>query len=175
MSKRTFKRYHAGNLKKLGSSWRRPRGMHNKVRLKRKGHIKSPLIGYGGNKKTLGFYQSKFDYKIVNSEKDLINLDKKYVILSSTLGLKNKLQLLEKLKNLNIKVLNIKDLEKFIKKTQEKLSSKKEQKKTQQKKKEEIKKKLEEKVEEKGKKELTLEEKSEKEELEKRKVLEKPQ
>ena len=175
MTKIKFTRYNSEYSKKLSPNWRSPRGIHNKVRLKKKGHIRSPSIGFGSPKEKMNLYQSKFDYKLINSESDLNNLDKKYVIISSKLGLKNKLKILDKLKTLDIKIINVKDIEKFINEIKQKLKSKKEKKKLEKTKKEEIKKKLEEKVtKEKETKELTKEEKQEKEELDKRKLLEKP-
>ena len=174
-NKPTFVRYNSQYLKKLGSNWRTPRGIHNKVREKRKGHPKMPSIGYGSSKQTLGLYKSEFDYKLVNSEKDLKNLDKKYIIISSKLGLKKRLQIINEIKALNIKVLNIKDLDKYVKGVEERLKQNKEIKKTEKQKKQETKKKIEEKVIQKEKTELTQEEKSEKEKLEKKKTLEKGQ
>lgn len=170
-----FIRYNSQYLKKLSSKWRRPRGMHNKVRLKKKGHPRFPAVGHGSVKETHGLYKSKFKYKLINSEKDLENLNNNYVILSGSLGLKTKLKLINKLKNLNNKILNIKDLDKFVKDAEEKLKLKKEAKKVKKQKKEESKKKREEKTTKKEEKELTPEEKIEKEKLEKKKVLEKPQ
>ena len=164
-----FTRYNSEYLKKLNSNWRRARGIHNKVRLKRKGHPKAPSIGYRNINKIRGFYKSQFDYKIIDSEKDLENLDKNYVILSSKLGLKKRLQLINKIKSLNLEILNIKDVDKFVKQVEEKLKQNKEKKKKGEEKKEV--KKAE--VIEKEKKELTKEEKLEKEKLEKKKVLEK--
>ena len=170
-----FTRYNSQYLSKLSSNWRSPRGIHNKTKLKKKGHPKVPSIGYGSPKGIQGLYKSEFSYKLINSEKDLENLDKEYVILSSKLGLKTKLQLINKLKQLNVKILNIKDLDKFVKDAEEKLKLNKEAKKLSKQKKEVSKKKREEKATEKEKKELTQEEKTEKEKLEKRKILEKPQ
>jgi len=167
-----FIRYNSEYLKKLSSSWRRPRGIHNKVRQKEKGHPRMPSIGYGSPKQFYSLYKSEFDYTLIKSEKDLENLNKKYVILSGNLGQKAKLNLVNKLKQLNVKILNIKDVDKFIKDAEEKLKSKKEKKTLEQKKKEERAKEREEKAKIKEKKEPTHEEKLEQEKLEKKKVLE---
>ena len=168
--KPVFVRYNSEYSKKLSPNWRKSKGIHNKTRLKKKGHPLSPLIGYGSPKAVKGFYQSKFDYKLINSVKDLENLDKKYVLLSSKLGLKSKIELIGKILELKIKILNIKDPEKFVKEVQEKLKQNKNKKVIELQKKQEEKKKKEEKKES---KDLTDEEKKEKEKLEKKKVLEK--
>ena len=163
-----FIRYNSEYLKKLSPNWRRAKGMHNKVRLKRKGHNKSPSIGYGTSKEFKAFFKSKFDYVLIKSEKDLENLNKKEIMFSKKLGLKKRLKLINKIKLMNLGVLNIKNLDEYIKTTEEKLKQKKEKKKLI---KQDIKKKMDEKTIE--KKELNQEEKLEKEKLEKRKVLEK--
>jgi large subunit ribosomal protein L32e len=173
--KPNFVRYSYSDHKKLKPNWRRQKGMHNKVRLSKKGHLKSPAIGYGSNKTFKSFYMSQFDYKLINSEKDLESLDKKYVLLSGKLGLKNKLKLVEKLKNLNIKVINLKDLEQFIKEKQNLMKGNKEKKLIEKQTKDDQKKKIQQKIEEKDKKEMTKENKEELEKLEKKKILESPQ
>ncbi|MEK6835636.1 MAG: eL32 family ribosomal protein [Nanoarchaeota archaeon] len=165
-----FIRYTSKNLKKLGKSWRRPRGIHNKVKLKIKGHIKSPSIGYGNKSELKGLYKGQISYKVVSNLSELKNLDTNAVLISSKLGLKKKVQLLNEIKKLNVKVLSIKDIDAYIKNIEEKLKQRKEKKKQIEQKKEEFKKKAEEKSKE--KKELTQEEKSELEKQEK-KVLEK--
>ena len=166
-NKPSFIRYNSEYLRKLSSNWRKQKGLHNKVRLKKKGHPSFPSIGYGSPKEIRNLFDSKYKYKLINSEKDLENLNEKYVILSSKLGLKKKLIFLNKLKSLDIKILNMKDVEKFIKDSEEKLKQNKDKKKIESKKREEVKEKPVE------KKELTKEEKEEQEKLEKKKVLEK--
>lgn len=169
--KPSFIRYKSKNIKKLSKSWRRPRGMHNKVRLRIKGHIKAPSIGYGNKSQLKGLYKGQVKYKLVTSLNDLKNLDAKAIIISNKIGLKKKIQLLNEIKKLDIKILNIKDIDSYLKNVEEKLKQRKEKKKQIEQKKEEFKKKAEEKSKE--KKELTQEEKAELEKQEKKKVLEK--
>lgn len=163
-----FIRYNSEYLRKLSPNWRRAKGMHNKVRLKKKGHPKSPSIGYGTPKKFKSFFKSKFDYVLVKSEKDLENLNKKEIMVSGKLGLKKRLELINKIKLMNVGVLNIKNLNEYVKNIEENLKQKKEKKKLA---KQEIKEKIEEKTTE--KKELNQEERLEKEKLDKKNVLEK--
>ena len=169
-NKPDFTRYKSKNIKKLSKSWRRPRGMHNKVRLRIKGHIKSPSIGYGNKKELKGLYKGTINYKIVNNLNDLKDLGLNAVIISSKLGLRKKLQLINEIKKLNLKVLNIKNIESYLKDAEDKIKQRKERSKRKEQKKEELKKKAEEKSKE--KKELTKEEKTELEKQEKKKVLE---
>src|SRR5438309_11979423 len=103
-----FVRYNSEHLDKLSSNWRKSKGLHNKTRLKKKGHKKSPSIGYGTPSKVKGLYNSQFNYKMINSEKDLDNFNGENVILSRTIGLKEKIRLINKIKSMNLKILNIK-------------------------------------------------------------------
>jgi len=166
-----FVRYNSEYLNKLGSNWRKPKGMHNKTRLSKKGHPLLVSIGYGNQKQSKGMYKSQFHYKLINSENDLENLKEKYIMISGNLGLRSKILLLNKVKVLNVNVLNVKDIEKFIKDAEEKIKINKQKKKLKEHKKQEVKKKVEEAS--KKTKEITEEEKTEKDKEEKRKILEK--
>jgi large subunit ribosomal protein L32e len=42
-----FQRGDASSYKKLGKSWRKPRGRHNKMRKHLGGKMASPAVGYG--------------------------------------------------------------------------------------------------------------------------------
>src|SRR3989344_5061677 len=80
-------------LKKLKNKWRKPKGLHNKLRLRKGGKGKVVKIGYGKKKKGI-------EIAIINNIKELINA-KKDIIISSSVGLKKKVEILEKAKELN--------------------------------------------------------------------------
>ena len=145
--------------------------MHNKVRLKKKGHPHKVSIGYGTKKEFKNFYNSEFDYKLINNLNDLNNVDKKYIMISRKIGLKKKIEILKKAKELNLNVIKIKDIDAFLKNIHEEITKIKETKKKKEAKKELTKKKAEEKSKEK-KVEQTEEEKSEKDKEDKKKALE---
>ena len=168
--KRKFIRYKSINQVKLKGGWRRVRGMHNKVRLKKKGHIHKVSIGYGTKKETRNLYNSMFDYKLIKNLNDLNNLDKKYILISKSIGLKKKIEILKKAKELGLNVIRIKDIDSFLNTVQDNLNKNKQKKEKKQQKKEVYQKKAEEKSKE--KKEVKEEEKKEEEKEEKRKVLE---
>ena len=119
--KRKFTRYKSVNQVKLKGGWRRVRGMHNKVRLKKKGHMHKVSIGYGTKKETRNFYYSQFDYKFVRNLNDLDNIDKKYIMISGSIGLRKKIQILNKAKELKLNVINVKDIDAFLKNIQDTL------------------------------------------------------
>ena len=148
-------------LKKLGSKWIRPRGLQSKLRLKKRGKSRRPKIGYGNEKKLRYLIKGKKPVYISNI-KEMENL-KQPIIISSNVGLKKKIDIIKKAKELSINILNIKNADKFlddVKKRQE------EKKKSRLDKEKKVKK--EEKVKEESK-----EEKETKLKEEKRKVLEK--
>jgi large subunit ribosomal protein L32e len=126
------------------NKWRKPRGLHNKLRLKKKGHIKTPSVGYKSPILVKGLHSSGLSFYKVNNFKDLEGLDKEKQIpvISSKLGLKKKIQILEKCLSENIKVLNIKDIKTYLEKTKKNLVKEKEE----ARKKQEVKKKKQEKI-----------------------------
>ncbi len=172
-TKPKFARQQSKILKKLSrSGWHAPKGMHSKLRRKRKGKGLLPSIGYSSPRKFRGLTRQGLIQTRVSEVSQLNNLTKKAgIIMSRTLGARKKLELLKKIKESNLVVLNINNIEAYIKKIEEKrkilneLKKKKEEKK--KKSKEEAAKKPEEKQ-----KEETLEEKEKREKAEKRKVLE---
>jgi large subunit ribosomal protein L32e len=161
-NKPKFKRQQA-ILKKLKNRWRKPKGLHSKLRLNKGGKGKKPKIGYGAERKS----REHTPVMITNVN----NLDsiKQPIIISSRLGLKKRLSIINKAKELNIKIINIKDVDKFLeesKKRLEKIRKEKQEKK-------ENKFKKSEKVKKEAQKEENKEEKDKKLKEEKRKVLEK--
>jgi large subunit ribosomal protein L32e len=167
--KRKFIRYKSINQVKLHGGWRRARGMHNKVRLKKKGHLHKVSIGYGTKKEIMNLYGSKFDYQLIKSLNDLNRINKKYILISRSIGLKKKIEIFKKAKELGLNVIRIKDIDSFLKNIQDKLNQNKQKKEKKQQKREIYQKKAEEKSKE--KKEIK-EEKIEQEKEEKRRVLE---
>lgn len=156
--KPNFVRQEYNKKKSLKKKWHKPKGIHSKLRLNKAGHIKKPSPGFGSPKKVCYLTPEGFKpYLIKNlSDLDIVNTGG-VIILSSTLGIKKKIQILEKIKELKLKVSNIKNIDEFIEKTKEKLKQRKEQTKKKKQKKQEEKAKAVKKVEE--KKEETEEEK----------------
>ena len=117
--------------KRLGIKWRKPKGLHSKMRLSRKGYRKTVKVSYGSPKVVRGYDKKGFMRKIVNSFNDLESIDSKKhgAIIGSNVGMRKKILLLKKAKELKITVLNIKDVDAFLKKTEEMLKKKAEEKK----------------------------------------------
>ena len=148
--------------------WRKPRGFHNKLRLKKKGHIKTPSVGYKSPKLVSGLHSSGLSFYLINNIKDLDMLDKEkqIPILSSKLGLRKKISILEKCLSEKIQVSNIKDIKLFLEESKARFVKKKKEsqdKRLEKKKKEE---KLEKKKKEEKEKSEDKQEKIKKEILE---------
>ena len=155
--------------RKLNYKWRKPKGIHSKIRHKFKGRRKMPSPGYKSPRKVKGLHASGL--KIIRifsaSNIQLINRGNEGIVISKTVGMKARLEVLKKAKELKIEVLNL-NADQEIKKIENFINSKnkKEAKET---KKEEIKEK-EEKIKEKQP-ELSGEIKKEAEKKEKDKLL----
>lgn len=176
MKKLKFTRQDAHKKVRLGNKWRRPKGLHSKMRLSKKGYNKSVSIGYGNPKSTKGLDKSGLKLIIIKSLKELekINAKEEGIAVAKTIGLRKKVEILKQAVKKSINVVNIKDIDKFLKDVEEKIKKTKEEK-EKLKKEKEVKKKEKEKA---GKKktidekvEKTDEEKKEEEKKEKDKLL----
>ena len=95
-------------LKRIKERWRRPRGLHSKMRKRKKGKPKMPSVGYRAPKTLRGLHPSGFKEVLVRNLKDLEKIDpkKEAARISSKVGKRLKTKILEKAKQLKIKVLN---------------------------------------------------------------------
>ncbi len=157
------KRSRIGRGRKKKQKWRKPKGRHNKIREQRKGKQKRPEIGYGSPraiKATINglkpIYVSTINQLEKLSKEDIAN---SIAIISSNLGLKKRLEIFNKAKQLGIKT-NLP--ENFSQIAEEKIKERKL-------KREAFEKKLKEK-EEKKKEEMEKKEEREKEEKEEKKA-----
>ena len=157
-----FIRQDAHKKKRLGKKWRRPKGLHSKIRLKLRGRAKRVSAGYRSPRKVRYLHKSGLKQCIIKSIKDLESLDaqKNCLIISSSLGDKKKIIILKKAKESGFNILNFKNPDDYIKKVEDKINlrkkikeNKKKEKKVEKKEaKEEKKEKLAQKVEEDKKK-----------------------
>jgi large subunit ribosomal protein L32e len=103
-----FRRWLSQTYRKLRPAWRRPRGLHSKVRVREKSKVKMPSIGYGAPRKLRYLHPSGFKEVLVKNVADLQKIDPKVqaVKIAHTVGKKKRQDILKKAEELKIKVLN---------------------------------------------------------------------
>jgi len=94
--------------KKLGEKWRRPKGRHNKMRLKLKSKRKMPSIGYRTKKSIRGLHPSGYEEILIEtpSQFDNVNKERQAIRISATVGRRKKELIIKKAEELGIKILN---------------------------------------------------------------------
>lgn len=166
-----FIRQQGNYVKGLEKKWRKPKGMHSKLRRKFRGKIKMPSIGYSSPSIVRFHHPSGLLPILINSIQDLSKVKKNSgLILGSTMGKRKKTEIIKKALELKLKILNLKDPEKFIEKVKEEIELKRRLAKEKQEKKKKVKEESTKKEE--AKQELSQEEKEKQEKELKRKVLE---
>jgi len=103
-----FLRQSSTAYKRLGKKWRKPRGMHSKVRRHEKSKGATPSIGYRAPVKLRGLHPSGFREVLISNTKDLEIIDTKTqaVKIAHAVGEKKRQEILKKAEELKIKVLN---------------------------------------------------------------------
>jgi len=153
---------------KVNDKWRKPKGIHSKIRHKFKGRRKMPSPGYKSPREAKGLHFSGL--KIVNilSINDIIRIRKERegAVIAKSVGMKKKIEILKKAIELNVNILNL-NVNEQIKKIEDFINSKKKKTTT------EVKKEVKEIEAKKPKEEIKLSdvEKKEAEKKEKYKVL----
>ena len=159
--------------KKLGikRKWRRSKGIQSKMRLKKKGYRRSPSQGYRSSVKIRSLHRSGLKPVLVASLNNIkIKKESEGAVIGNSVGLKKRYEIVKKLEEMQIKILNIKDVKVYLKKIEDMLNVRKEEKKK-------LKEKKEKKKQEKSKKgeklsdKLTEEEKKKEEKKKKDKLL----
>ncbi len=154
--------------KRLGRKlkWRKPKGIHSKIRHHFKGRRKMPSPGFKSPSLVKELHSSGLKIVNVFSVEDISKIKKESegAVISKSVGTKKRLEIFKKAKTLNITILNL-NVDKHIKKIEDFINSKK-KKETKEKPAKETKEKKEEML-----KEMTDEQKKEAEKKERDKVL----
>jgi len=133
-----FTRKDSNKKKRLGTRWVRPKGLHNKLRLGRKGHRNVVSTGYGSPKAVRGLHSSGLEAVIVsNKELDKIDPKNQGIVISGTVGMRKKAEIVKEAQSRGIKILNLKDSTSFLKKVDDAIKSRKDTRDRKKKKKEE--------------------------------------
>lgn len=101
-----------GMGRKKKQRWRKPKGRHNKLRAKKRSVGKMPGVGYRSPKSVRGTFQGLTPILIIN-ENQLNNLKQGGMAVMASIGLKKKIQIATKAKQLGVKFANL-DIDKFL-------------------------------------------------------------
>ena len=102
-----FKHQDSWKRKRLPKKWRKPKGMHSKMRLKRKGNPKITSQGYRSPKKVRGFDVSGAKTLLVKSLKSLESITSETIMIASSLGTKKRIEIVKKALEKKIKIANL--------------------------------------------------------------------
>lgn len=162
--------------KRIKKRWRRPRGLHSKMRLSLRGYRKTVKLGYGNPRKKRHMRKGLRNVLVFNKN-DLENIDKDAGITIANVGRKKKKEIVEEAVKKKITIFNVKDPQEFLKEVEEMMKKKKQEKEKKEEEKKKVKKEKKEELAEKIKKEeekkegKTEEEIKEEEKKEKDKLL----
>ena len=103
-----FRRQEWFRYKRLGDSWRRPKGKHSKMREKKGYRIPVVDSGFRNPKKVRGLHPSGFREVLIHNVKELEKLNPKRdaAKIASRVGVKKRTEIEKRAEELNIKILN---------------------------------------------------------------------
>ena len=102
----TFRLLRLGKKRRKLKKWRRPRGTHNKLRLKRVGHPALPTVGHRSPRKESGKISGLIP-KLVHNVNELSKLDKNSIAIIARVGARKKLEIIKKAEEMKIKIINL--------------------------------------------------------------------
>jgi large subunit ribosomal protein L32e len=104
-----FVRAESWKYARFSLSWRKPRGLDNKIRRKILGWPPGPSVGYKGPKVARYLHPSGYREITVNNVADLlaINPEIQAARIAHTVGKRKRADIIAKAKELNIKILNV--------------------------------------------------------------------
>ncbi|MBS3098187.1 50S ribosomal protein L32e [Candidatus Woesearchaeota archaeon] len=125
-----FIRQDAHKKAEISKKWIRPKGIHSKMRHNFKGYRRSVSSGWGSPKKVRGLHKSGLKMVNIHSLSELERIDKgnEGIIIGKDVGLRKRLLIVKEAANDGIKILNIRDVNQFIKDSEEQIKKKKEEK-----------------------------------------------
>lgn len=113
-----FVRQESWRYKRLKESWRRPRGLDNKMRRKIKGWPPTVTAGYRGPKAARGLHPSGYREVLVYNAEELAEVNPKTqaVRIAHTVGKRKRAKILVEARKRKITILNLKEAKEAIRK-----------------------------------------------------------
>ena len=111
-----FVRQESWRYKRLKESWRKPRGLDNKMRKKIKGWPPTVNVGYRGPKVARGLHPSGYEEVLVYNAEELKKIDPKTqaIRIAHTVGKRKRAKILVEARKRKITVLNVKEAKKVV-------------------------------------------------------------
>lgn len=103
-----FVRQESWRYVRVKEGWRRPRGVSSKMRRRMSGWPRVVSVGYGAPRAVRGLHSSGFREVLVYNEKGLDGLspERDAIRIAHTVGMRKRRVILDKAKQLGLKVLN---------------------------------------------------------------------
>jgi large subunit ribosomal protein L32e len=107
--KPSFQRIESWRYKRVHGGWRAAKGIDSDTRQKKKSGVKSPNVGYRSPRKVRGLHPSGLEETHIMHIEELENLDPQVhgIVISTRLGIKKRLKLVEDIQAKGFKILNL--------------------------------------------------------------------
>jgi large subunit ribosomal protein L32e len=114
--KPSFARQESWRYKRLKESWRRPRGLDNKMRRKIKGWPPTVNVGYRGPKIARGLHPSGYREVLVYNTEELNKIDPKTqaIKIAHAVGKRKRARILVEARKKKITILNLKEAREIV-------------------------------------------------------------